>query len=325
VRHFGESLQASSDRDDLLERAEASLRQIFRSTSRVEQGIERVGEGTTARIDVSGSPWGVVRVLPRADEMPALSEDSALLSLLSRMLGFALENDELRNQKMLQQRREQELELLAARSELRALRAQINPHFLFNSLNTVAALIPREPQRAEQIIEQLSEIFRYAVRHSEREWVRVDEELLIVSAYLDIECARFGERLHVDMDVDDGARGLQIPAMVILTIAENAVKHGVAAVRGPGRLAVCVNVQEGCLSIRVLDSGPGFPPEVTPESLPEPARSGYGLRNVRERLAAYFGPEARMTFGSTREGLTEVALRIPLRKESRTHASAGRG
>jgi LytS/YehU family sensor histidine kinase len=170
----------------------------------------------------------------------------------------------------------------------------------------------------------LSEVFRYAVRHSEREWVRLEEELLVVNAYLDIERARFGNRLHVETEIDDAARELQIPAMVIQTLAENAIKHGIAAIRGPGRIAIVVRCEGDCVFVRVQDSGPGFPPDVTPDRLPDPTRSGYGLRNVRERLSTYFGSEARMMFRRG-EGNTQVELRIPFRKEETTYACAHRG
>jgi signal transduction histidine kinase len=313
VRRFSESLQASLDEDDLLERAESSLREIFRSTACVDRGASRAApDELSAPLRVHGSEWGFVRILPRAGEIPFLSQDAELLHVLARALASTIESEELRSQKLLQQQRERELALSAAQSELKALRAQINPHFLFNALNTIASLIPREPAQAEQTVEQLSEVFRYTVRYAEREWVRVADEIDFVRAYLDIEQARFGERLQVCLHIEAAAREVRIPAMVIQTLAENAIKHGVAAVRGPGRIAISACVEDSTLRVAVEDSGPGFPAEVRPDALPEPSRGGYGLRNVRERLRAYYGSPARLAFGRSPAGMTEVALEIPI-------------
>jgi signal transduction histidine kinase len=313
VRSFSESLQPAVGEDDLLERAESSLREIFRSTACADRGGRKLApDELSAPLRVHGSEWGFLRILPRAGEIPFLSQDAELLQILARTLGSTLESEELRSQKLLQQERERELALSAARSELKALRAQINPHFLFNALNTIASLIPREPAQAEQTVEQLSEVFRYTVRHAEREWVRVADEIDFVHAYLDIEQARFGERLQVCLHVEAVAREVRIPAMVIQTLAENAIKHGVAAVRGPGRIGISARVENSTLRVAVEDSGPGFPAGVRPDALPEPARGGYGLRNVRERLTAYYGSSARLAFGHSPAGMTEVALEIPI-------------
>jgi two-component system sensor histidine kinase YesM len=100
--------------------------------------------------------------------------------------------------------------------------------------------------------------------------------------------------------------------MVIQTLAENAIKHGVAAVRGPGSIAISARIENSKLRVAVEDSGPGFPAEIRPDVLPEPSRGGYGLRNVRERLRAYYGSAARLAFGRSPAGMTEVALEIPI-------------
>lgn len=314
VRTFSEKVQASIDEDDLLERAESSLREIFRSKACVDRGAHKLApDELSAPLRVHGSEWGCVRILARANEIPFLSQDGELLHVLARTLGSTIESEELRSQKLLQQQRERELALSAAQSELKALRAQINPHFLFNALNTIASLIPRAPAQAEQTVEQLSEVFRYTVRHADREWVRVADEIDFVHAYLDIEQARFGERLQVCIRVEPAAREVRIPAMIIQTLAENAIKHGVAAVRGPGSIAISACVDDSTLRVVVGDNGPGFRTDIRPDALPEPSSGGYGLRNVRERLRAYYGSAARLIFGRSSAGMTEVAIDIPIR------------
>ena len=320
VRYFSESVQGAVGEDDLLERAESSLREIFRSKACVDRDDASIApDELSAPLRVHGSEWGHLHILPRPGEIPFLSQDIELLQVLARSLGSMIESEELRNQKVVQQQREQELALSAAQSELKALRAQINPHFLFNALNTIASLIPRSPALAEQTVEQLSEVFRYTVRHAEREWVRVAEEIEFVQAYLDIEQARFGERLQVSLQVESAAREVRIPAMVIQTLAENAVKHGVSAVRGPGSIEISACIEEdSTLRVAVEDSGPGFAADVQAGALPEPSRGGYGLRNVRERLRAYYGSAARLAFGRSAAGMTVVTLEMPITPEGNT-------
>src|SRR5262249_27328755 len=172
------------------------------------------GELRTA-VRIETADWGVARILPRSDDVPFLSEDADLLRVLAHSLGASLESQLHRDRHLVQRQREPELVLPAAQSELKALRAQINPHFLFNALNTIAALIPQKPDRAEQTVEQLAEVFRYAVRRSDREWVRLAEEIDFVRAYLEIERARFGERLRVRIEMDAAAESVRIPAMII--------------------------------------------------------------------------------------------------------------
>jgi LytS/YehU family sensor histidine kinase len=196
--------------------------------------------------------------LPRSDGIPFFSEDYDLLKVLARSLGFMLDGLSLRDERLIQEQRQQELVLSAAQSELKALRAQINPHFLFNALNTIAALIPEKPDQAEQTVEQLADVFRYTVRRSAREWVRVAEEVEFVRCYLKIEQARFGERLRVRIDLDDEAGRIRIPAMLIQTLTENAIKHGISVTRGQGLVSISARIRQGRLQVRVEDNGPGF-------------------------------------------------------------------
>src|SRR6185369_16453937 len=141
--------------------------------------------GMGNRLEQNGACLGQVTLQARADSIPFLSDDRRLLQSLTRTLGVVLENVRFRE-------REQELRWLASRAELKALRAQINPHFLFNALNAIAGLIPGQPALADETVQQLSEVFRYTLRKSEKEWVALEEEVEFVSAYLQVEKARFG-------------------------------------------------------------------------------------------------------------------------------------
>src|SRR5262249_14931917 len=217
----------------------------------------------------------------------------------------------LRDKRLDQEQHERELVLNAARSELKALRAQINPHFLFNALNTIAAMIPLKPSQAEQTVEQLAEVFRYILRRSDREWVRLAEEIGFVRSYLEIEQARFGDRLHVRIAVEEAAETVRIPAMTIQTLAENAIKHGITAMRGSGLLTISARVNGGRVLLSVEDNGPGFKRVPHFDALPESTNGGYGLKNVQERLHAYFGAEAWLRFARD-AAVTIVSFEVPV-------------
>ena len=158
-------------------------------------------------------------------------------------LAFMLENVRLQRKRQEQDQVAQELRLQTSRSELKALRAQINPHFLFNALNAIASLIHTDPARADAAVEQLAEVFRYTLRRSEQEWAPLDQELAFARAYLDVEQARFGRRLEFSIDAATGVARAQVPSMLLQTLVENAVKHGISRVRTPGRIDVTASAR----------------------------------------------------------------------------------
>jgi len=216
----------------------------------------------------------------------------------------------LREKRLEQEQRERELILNTRRLELKALRAQTNPHFLFNALNTIASLIPRNPDRAEETVEELAEVFRYTLLRSEREWVLLEEQLDAVQAYLDIEQARFGDALCFQVECRGDTAGVRVPAMVVQTLVENSVKHGVAMLTSPGVVEVRVNVSQSTVRIEVSDNGPGF----QSTAIPKPKRNGtgYGLRNIQERLRGYFGDSSRLAIGRDVAGAgTAVSIEVP--------------
>ncbi len=235
-----------------------------------------------------------------------MSDDVRLLDSLARTLDVVLENLRLRQ-------RRQELQLLASRAELKALRAQINPHFLFNALNAIAGLIQERPQLADETIERLAQVFRYTLRKSDAEWARLEEEVEFIEASLQVEKARFGERLRVEFDVDPAAGAALIPAMSIQPLIENAIRHGVSAVEGGGVVRLRAGLAGGYLEIEVFDNGPGFPPGFDLEQ----CEDGHGLRNVMRRLIGYYGEAAELRWESDGRGC-RVCLRAPcLAREER--------
>ncbi|MGD1092466.1 MAG: histidine kinase [Bryobacteraceae bacterium] len=179
-----------------------------------------------------------------------------------------------------------ESELLARDAELRALKAQINPHFLFNSLNSITALTTVDPARARDMCIHLSDFLRSTLGLGERESIPWQEELALARTYLDVEQIRFGARLKVELDVDDECTNRLVPPLVLQPLIENAVKHGIATLIEGGTIRVEGHVTDGLLEVSVENN---FDPDS-----PAPRRHGLGLRNVRSRLETRFGGAARL-------------------------------
>jgi two-component sensor histidine kinase len=317
---FAESLRDAVNEEDLLERSESSLSYIFQSKACIDFGdpeaVAAESGGIREAVQMDGVGWGVVRVFPRPDGVPFLSEDAKLLRALAGTLGARLDSQRQRDERRSREQREQQLVLSAANSELKALRARINPHFLFNALNAIAALIPQKPERAEHTVEQLADVFRYTVRRADREWVCLAEEIEFVRSYLEIEQTRFGERLRVRIDVENGAGNVRIPAMIIQTLAENAIKHGISLVRGIGVIAISARItgdgrDRESVVVSVSDNGPGFEGNTGRDALPS-SGGGYGLKNIQERLSAHYGANAGLRFRRDHGAATTVvSFEIP--------------
>jgi len=203
------------------------------------------------------------------------------------------------------ERVEQELRTLATQAELKALKAQINPHFFFNALNTIAALIPADPAQAETMVERLAQMFRYALAGSERGQVSLEEELAFVDDYLEIERARFGERLRVAREVDPHALSVPVPSLILQPLVENAIRHGHG---DDGRIDLDVRVESVAagVNITVADQGPGMPPGYRIGDGP-----GHGLRNVDERLRKTYGRGLEIRKNTPRG--TAALIRIPVK------------
>jgi two-component system, LytTR family, sensor histidine kinase AlgZ len=174
-----------------------------------------------------------------------------------------------------------ELDVLAREAELKALRSQINPHFLFNSLNSISALTSADPKAARRMTEHLAEFFRKSLEAGKKEFVPFREEIGLISHYIDIERIRFGERLAVDMQIDDGCMDFRVPPLILQPIVENAVKHGIAHLIDGGTIAVNASCRNNSLTISVAN----------PYDPDRPRGSGnrVGLENIRDRLAAIYG------------------------------------
>lgn len=182
-------------------------------------------------------------------------------------------------------RRSMDAEKRLIDSELSALRAQINPHFLFNSLNSIAALVKISPDKAEAVTEDLADVFRYTLRASEHPLVTLKEELEISELYLNIEKARFEERLTVIKNVPENLLSIPFPVLTLQPLLENAIKHGVSKKEGSHTVTIEVRLKDNMVEIEVSDTGPGFPHHDFNKIL----TMGTGLSNVFQRLRLHFG------------------------------------
>ncbi|MFH1008354.1 MAG: histidine kinase [Candidatus Latescibacterota bacterium] len=198
------------------------------------------------------------------------------------------------------------------RAQLDALRSQINPHFLFNTLNTISSAIRSDPEQARSIVLKLSNILRHLLSAKE-DFVPVSEELELIDAYLDIEAVRFGEgKLHIEKEIDPDTLGAMIPSMLLQPIVENAVKHGIAPKIDGGTIRISTRMDGGHVRILVEDDGVGIPSDRLAHLFEQ--GSGIGISNVNERLKGIFGPEHRLNLESGPGRGVRAVMAIPVGK-----------
>lgn len=195
------------------------------------------------------------------------------------------------------------LEAAVKEAELRALRAQVNPHFLFNSLNSIRALITSHPARAQQVVTQLAALLRYALQSGTRTTVPLAEELQIVRTYLALEATRLEERLRYTIDADARADAAPVPPMLVQTLVENGIKYGVATRPEGGFIHVEARRRDDALELRVVNSG---------RLHTDGSSTGVGLQNAAERLRLLFGGAATLHLDSTDDDTVTARVRIPL-------------
>jgi signal transduction histidine kinase len=275
--------------------AVARLGEFMGAPARVTAGVvDAQNEGAEAVVPLRTGSGGSLSVLlgRRTGGRRYLSEDLQALARVAAVIGEQLE-----------QYRDLETRRLVAQAELRALQSQIHPHFLFNALNALYGIIPREARGARETVLNLADIFRYFLE-TKKTLVPLEEEMHIVKAYLDVERLRLGDKLRLEISVTPEAQSVTIPILSVQPLVENAVKHGIAPLAGGGLIQITASIgSEGALLISVRDSGPGF----SKTHLDTP---GVGLENVGRRLELCYGGNARLTIDSSTSG-SEVSVRIP--------------
>jgi two-component system, LytTR family, sensor kinase len=212
-------------------------------------------------------------------------------ALLSLFIAIPLFIKQAKRYELLLELKEKELHLqqteqLLAQAELETLQAKINPHFLYNALNSIAGLIHDEPDKAEKMVLSLSDLFRYSLNSQGKAYTTIDEEITMVKTYLDIEKTRFEDQLQFSITIDEGCSNYLIPRFLIQPLVENGIKHGTSKVE-KGILEISVKKQQNTLQILVADNGPQFPAQLT---------TGYGVRNVSEKLDLLFPKNNNVSF-----------------------------
>jgi LytS/YehU family sensor histidine kinase len=260
---------------------------------------------------IGGAIWVVsAKLIAETASIPAASINAALPLLFSfgivlYLVSIAMHSAFLALEaSRLAQQREAEARLLASQAELRALRSQINPHFLYNSLNSISALTSLDPSRARQMCVQLSEFLRATLGFSEQERVPLEFELSLVRRYLAIEKTRFGKRLQFEENVPAECLNDKVPALILQPLVENAIVHGIAGVDGEGILRLVAG--HGCASQLSIVVENSFDPE-----FPQSERHGFGLNSIRKRLEVEYGSAANLVI-STGASLFRAELLLPV-------------
>jgi len=233
-----------------------------------------------------------------------------LNALITAIIGVAVtlyESQRVRLDALTLELRTKELERerdrkMALEARLSSLESRLHPHFLFNTLNAISALVREDPDEAERTVERLAALLRFSLDATQRGLVPVADELKIVTDYLEIERTRLGERLSYALKVAPAVTGFMISPLLVQTLVENSVKHAIAPRLTGGHIRVDASTQDDRLVVGVWDDGPGFSPDAI---LP-----GHGLDNLKGRLAARFGDAATLTIARHDDG-TLVTLVLP--------------
>jgi two-component system, LytTR family, sensor kinase len=201
-----------------------------------------------------------------------------------------------------------QLETRLVEAQLQALQRQLHPHFLFNTLHAISALVRRSPDAAEEMIERLGDLLRLTLNKVGAQEVPLNEELDYLDVYLDIEKIHFGSRLAVTRTIDPSARDALVPFLILQPLVENAIKHGVGPRVAPGQVFIEAEALGSRLVLRVSDTGPGMPAGTI-----QRLTQGVGLSNTRARLQHLYGADHQFTFEHRPSGGVTVTVDVPLR------------
>jgi len=201
--------------------------------------------------------------------------------------------------------RTSQLEARLAQAQLEALKMQLQPHFLFNTLHSIATLVPEDPEAAETMIARLSELLRLSLENNGVQQVPLSKELEFIESYLGIERIRFAERMEVHFDISPDTLDAQVPNLILQPLVENAIHHGIGG--GAGRIEIRSRHTRGKLILQVLDNGPGL----RDQNACSPSGRGLGLANTRARLETIYGKEHDFVVRTASNGGVEAVILIP--------------
>lgn len=202
---------------------------------------------------------------------------------------------------------EQKLIALKAKSEMETLRAKVNPHFLFNTLNSISSLVHSNPDLAEDMIQKLANLFRYSLDLGEEDFITLETELDIVKNYLEIEKVRLNSRLDYSFDIGPNSKTILLPPFLLQPLVENSIKHGITKHASGGMIKISAKIENGFCFLSVEDNGVGFQKNELKER--------FGLKGIRERLSLHF--DKNFEFVITSENGTKTEIKIPIQHEKK--------
>ncbi len=257
-------------------------------------------------VGVEGSLWLARSLFPQASsDFPRFGVLPVALAATIAMMAIGASRERLKRRAEELDLRETQRERELLKSQLAALQARTDPHFLFNSLNTVASLIGEDPERAERAVERLAGLFRYTLDSERRAMVALSEEIAAVEAYLEFARLRFGARLETQVALDPDAGSVSVPPFILQPLVENAIQHGVSTRPGPARVVVTAKRVEASVELTVEDDGPG--PGASAHR-----GAGTSRTDLEQRLALAYGTRAEVTSGRGPLGGFRIELRLPV-------------
>jgi two-component system LytT family sensor kinase len=207
------------------------------------------------------------------------------------------------------------LEAQLAQAQLQALKMQLHPHFLFNTLHSISALVHKNPDAADKMIARLGDFLRLTLENSGAQEVSLQEELEFLKCYLEIERIRFQDRLTVQMDIEPQALDARLPNLILQPIVENAIRHGISPQTSAGRIEIEARRLNGTLQVQVTDNGPGLSSDSNTGTI---VKAGVGLANTQARLKQLYGDQHRLDLANAASGGLTVILEIPFREQIST-------
>lgn len=270
------------------------------------------------RVPTAEDPMYGINVIGLAAGRRLLSDDLAMLEAVALLAARRIDAVRVTRERYGRDLREREILQLATEAQLTALRAQLNPHFLFNALTTIGYLMEAAPKRALETLFRLTGLLRAVLKRSDGELGTFADELELIRSYLGVEAARFEERLSVTIEVPADLSTVPLPPLILQPLVENAIKHGISPQKEGGRLVLAARREGATMVITILDTGAG----VSATELAQRRARGIGLSNVEARLAHYYGDAASIVVRSAPGVGTTVEVRVPV-EYARTAARAG--
>jgi two-component system LytT family sensor kinase len=310
ARQLDESIRSIHHPPQLFEAASGAVRAAMHVDARFVPADDSPAPAppllASIPIETTGSPRYRLEVSASHHARTLMSQEFEFLQTISIHVSRRLDFLHFEAEQRALHLREEKLRRLLTEAELKALRTQVDPHFLFNTLNTIADLIGSDPDKAEKMTVRLAECFRYALSRHARDLSTLDDELEFARHYLEIEQVRFGDRLRVHLSRGDASGSELVPSLLLQPLLENAIRHGLAPVREGGSITVTARRAGENLELQVDDDGVGLRPDFA-------GKPGIGLQNVKERLNVLYSRAASLAIHRRAGRGTTVSIRVPAR------------